>query len=215
MDIECLATCNLMLPRRLFEEVGGFDNLFFFYIEDLGLTWRVHQKGYWLIDPDAWRRPESVRDDTRRAEVRYRRRRVWSAVARMATPRDIKDRIAKRLFRHPRLVRDMLGAFVPTEWTAAVDLDSLRELPVEFINPRGDKRLGDLLLLGGAPGAVPTLVMVEHQSAPVPRLAARMMTRTGMLYESLTPRAQDTAGRPPTLRSSPVLRAMAMPAPAR
>ena len=70
----------------------------------------------------------------------------------MATPRDIKDRIAKRLFRHPRLVRDMLGAFVPAEWTAALDLDSLRELPAEFINPKGDKRLGDLLLLAGAPG---------------------------------------------------------------
>ena len=122
----------------------------------------------------------------------------------MATSRDIKDRIAKRLFRHPRLVRDMLGVFVPAEWTAAIDLDSLRELPAEFINPKGDKRLGDLLLLAGAPGsmvgAVPTLVMVEHQSAPVPRMAARMMTQTGMLYESLTPRARDAAGRlPPVL----------------
>ena len=133
----------------------------------------------------------------------------------MATPRDIKDRIAKRLFRHPRLVRDMLGAFVPAEWTAAIDLDSLRELPAEYINEKGDKRLGDLLLLasapggamggasggamGGTPAGVPTLVMVEHQSAPVPRMAARMMTQTGMLYESLTPRARDAAGRLPPL----------------
>ena len=133
----------------------------------------------------------------------------------MATPRDIKDRIAKRLFRHPRLVRDMLRAFVPAEWTAAIDLDSLRELPTEYINPKGDKRLGDLLLLADAPGGamggtsggavgstlgdVPTLVMVEHQSAPVPRMAARMMTQTGMLYESLTPRARDAAGRLPPL----------------
>ena len=88
-------------------------------------------------------------------------RHVRHIVARMATPRDIKDRIAKRLFRHPRLVRDMLDVFVPPEWTAALDLDSLRELPAEFINPKGDKRLGDLLLLAGAPGSmvggVPTL----------------------------------------------------------
>ena len=41
--------------------------------------------------------------------------------------------------------------------------------------------------------------MVEHQSAPVPRMAARMMTQTGMLYESLTPRARDAAGRLPPL----------------
>lgn len=48
MDVECLATCNLMLPRRVFEEAGGFDNLFFFYLEDLDLTWRIHRRGYRL-----------------------------------------------------------------------------------------------------------------------------------------------------------------------
>ena len=41
--------------------------------------------------------------------------------------------------------------------------------------------------------------MVEHQSAPVPRMAARMMTQTGMLYESLAPRARDAGGRFPPL----------------
>ena len=54
----------------------------------------------------------------------------------MNAPRDIKDRIAKRLLRHPRMVRDML-AFVPAEWLADVRLDSLRELPAEFVSARG------------------------------------------------------------------------------
>ena len=177
--------------------------------EDLRLIGQRPRPNRRLLDemfvPRAW--DSSTGDYTRRAEARYRRRHVRPIVARMATPRDIKDRIAKRLFRHPRLVRDMLGAFVPAEWTAAIDLDSLRELPAEFINEKGDKRLGDLLLLAGAPGGamggtlggVPTLVMVEHQSAPIPRMAARMMTQTGMLYESLTPRARNAAGRLPPL----------------
>ena len=51
----------------------------------------------------------------------------------------------------------------------------------------------------GTAGGGPTLVMVEHQSAPVPRMAARMMTQTGMLYESLAPRARDAGGRFPPL----------------
>ena len=66
----------------------------------------------------------------------------WAAWQRPETSRTASP---SALFRYPRLVRDMLGAFVPAEWTAALDLDSLRELPAEFINPKGDKRLGDLL----------------------------------------------------------------------
>ena len=67
-------------------------------------------------------------------------------MSRMGAPRDLKDRIGKRLFRNPRMVRDMLGAFVPARWTEGIDIDTLRELPGEFINERGDKRLADLLL---------------------------------------------------------------------
>lgn len=48
VDVECLATCNLIVPRRVFEEVGGFDNLFFFHLEDLDLTWRIRARGYRL-----------------------------------------------------------------------------------------------------------------------------------------------------------------------
>ena len=53
VDVECLATCNLIVPRKVFEEVGGFDRLFFFHLEDLDLTWRIRSKGYRL---EAWAR---------------------------------------------------------------------------------------------------------------------------------------------------------------
>ena len=48
VDVRCLASCNLFLPRRVFEEAGGFDRLFFFYLEDLDLTWRIVNRGYRL-----------------------------------------------------------------------------------------------------------------------------------------------------------------------
>ena len=46
--VRCLASCNLFVPRPVFEAVGGFDNLFFYYAEDLDLTWRIHSRGYRL-----------------------------------------------------------------------------------------------------------------------------------------------------------------------
>ncbi len=103
----------------------------------------------------------------------------------MNTPRDIKDRIFKRLLRHPALVRDMLSGFVPAAWLADLRLDSLRELPSEFITPRGDKRLGDVLWLADRAAGRRLLVMAEHQTAPDGRMAARMAAQTGMLYDSL------------------------------
>ena len=95
----------------------------------------------------------------------------------MNAPRDIKDRIAKRLLRHPRMVRDMLR-FVPAEWLADVRLDSLRELPAEFISARGHRRVGDLLLLADRDDGRRLLLMVEHQSTPGRRMAARMTNQT-------------------------------------
>lgn len=36
----------LLFPRRVLDEVGGFDERFFMYAEDLELGWRLHQRGY-------------------------------------------------------------------------------------------------------------------------------------------------------------------------
>ena len=43
------------------------------------------------------------------------------------------------------------------------------------------------------------LIMVEHQSAPVQRMAARMTTQTGLLYESLAPALRGADRRFPAL----------------
>ena len=44
--VEVLATCNLMIKRKAIENVGGFDHFYFFYLEDLDLTYRIFKKGY-------------------------------------------------------------------------------------------------------------------------------------------------------------------------
>ena len=116
----------------------------------------------------------------------------------MNPPHDIKDRIAKRLLRHPRMVRDMLDGFIPKDWLTDVRLDTLRELPTEFISVQGHRRVGDLLWLADRDDRLRLLVMAEHQSVPGPRMAARMTNQVGMLYESLGG-ALRVAGRFPAL----------------
>ena len=47
-------SCNVSLPRALFEQVGGFDPDFIFYYEDLDAGWRLHEAGMQLLyAPDA------------------------------------------------------------------------------------------------------------------------------------------------------------------
>ncbi len=105
----------------------------------------------------------------------------------------------KLMLGRPRMVRDLL-ALLPAEWTAAVDASVLRELPTEFIGARGDKRVADLCWIAEGPGRDPVIVLIENQSAPDRRMAARAMTRTGLLYESL-----GAAARGPDRKFPPLL----------
>jgi len=43
-----------MVPRRVFEEVGGFDeDTFFLYCDDVDLSWRIREKGYEIVHQPA------------------------------------------------------------------------------------------------------------------------------------------------------------------
>lgn len=47
-------SCNVSLKRDLFERVGGFDEDFTYYYEDLDLGWRLHEQGMTLFyEPEA------------------------------------------------------------------------------------------------------------------------------------------------------------------
>ncbi len=78
LAVQCLPTSNLFVPRQLFEDVGGFDNLFFFYLEDLDLTWRIHTQGrrleVWPMMPVIHSFSAAAR---RRDEFTPRRNRVY------------------------------------------------------------------------------------------------------------------------------------------
>ena len=88
VDVQCLASCNLFLPRRVFEEVGGFDRLFFFYLEDLDLTWRIFSRGYrlevWADTPVKHCFSNRAR---RTARFAPRRNRLFFCIKNMAVPR--------------------------------------------------------------------------------------------------------------------------------
>ena len=110
-----------------------------------------------------------------------------------------KDKICKRLFRHRRLVEDLLRAHVPGRWVREVDFRSLRPMPTEFVGRAGDRRFGDALWLAGLRDGRQVMVMIEIQSGVDGDMAARMAAYVGMVYESLTPAARGARDRYPAV----------------
>lgn len=53
MDVDVIAGCFMMLPRRVVDEVGMMDDRFFMYSEETEWCWRVSRAGYKVrYDPD-------------------------------------------------------------------------------------------------------------------------------------------------------------------
>ena len=46
IPVEVLPTCNLLIKKKIVNKIGGFDHFYFFYLEDLDLTYRIFKKGY-------------------------------------------------------------------------------------------------------------------------------------------------------------------------
>lgn len=109
------------------------------------------------------------------------------------------DRAAKLLFRHPRVVEDLLRGFVPGAGVGEFNFTTLRPLPAEFIDGDLHERHGDRLWLVRRRDGSQVVVMLEFQSTVDHRMAARMATYAGMLYEQLTPVAREPDGRLPAL----------------
>lgn len=51
--VDAISGSFMVVPRQLFLEIGGFDERFFMYGEDLDLCWRITEKGY-----KVWYNPE-------------------------------------------------------------------------------------------------------------------------------------------------------------
>ena len=122
------------------------------------------------------------------------------------------DRAAKRLLGDARMIADALRAFVPGSWVSRLDLDTLCPLPTEHMNAELHGRRGDLLWAVDLKGGGTVVIILEAQSTPDPRMAARepsagereglaprrnIMTLTGLVCEGLTEEAMGrTAGCP-------------------
>lgn len=46
LEVAYIFGADIMMPRALFETVGGFDKDFFMYAEEAELQWRIQQRGY-------------------------------------------------------------------------------------------------------------------------------------------------------------------------
>ena len=109
------------------------------------------------------------------------------------------DKAAKRLLRDLRMMADVLRLCLPGEVLDDIDLDTLRLLPAEHVDAELRRRRGDLLWVVGRRSGGVALFPVEAQSTPDERMAARMTTITGMLYEGIAPTMKGLDGRLPAV----------------
>lgn len=48
-EVDAVAGSFLMIPTKVFQEIGGFDEAFFMYGEDLDLCYRIKEQGYQIV----------------------------------------------------------------------------------------------------------------------------------------------------------------------
>ena len=117
------------------------------------------------------------------------------------------DPTYKRLFAFPRMVEDLLRAFVPGEWLAAVDFSTLEKLSAEYVSDALRRRHGDAVWRVRVRDEwLHVLVLLEFQSTGDPDMALRILTYTALLYQELG--RNDAMTRPrmgPGRRRPPVL----------
>ena len=98
----------------------------------------------------------------------------------------MQDPNYKRLFSFPRMVEDLLRAFLPAEVLAELDFSTLRKLPAEYVSDELLQRHGDCVWRIHRRGQwLYLLVLLEFQSTDEPRMALRILTYTSLLYQEL------------------------------
>ena len=106
------------------------------------------------------------------------------------------DKAAKRLLRNASMMADALRLCLPSEMLDDLDLDTLRLLPAEHVDAELRRRRGDLLWTARLRGSGAAVFPVEAQSTHDERMAARMTTLTGMLYEGIATTLKGPDGGP-------------------
>ncbi len=107
------------------------------------------------------------------------------------------DEIYKKLFAFPRMVEDLLRGFVAGPRVDDIDFSTLQKLSAEYVSDELLKRHGDAVWRVRLRGRwVYLVVLLEFQSRDEPRMALRILTYTGLLYEELVRNRAVAAGEP-------------------
>ena len=96
------------------------------------------------------------------------------------------DAAYRLLFRHRRMVQDLLGGFVPGRWTRHLHPDSLERIGERRLNSTLVRREQDLVWrLTWGNLRLPVYLLLEIQSHNQSAMAVRFLSYTGLLYEEL------------------------------
>ncbi|NGZ26232.1 MAG: Rpn family recombination-promoting nuclease/putative transposase [Magnetococcales bacterium] len=120
----------------------------------------------------------------------------------MAVVRD-SDSIYHRLFSHPKMVADLLRAFLDDALQADLDLEQLRRHNTKLTAWKGERRLSDVVweIPTRQGGSVFILLILEFQSGVEEWMALRFNVYTGLIYQQLVEERELKAaeGLPPVL----------------
>ncbi len=107
------------------------------------------------------------------------------------------DETYKKLFAFPRMVEDLLRGFVAGSRADDLDFSTLRKLSAEYVSDELLKRHGDAVWRVRLRGRwLYLVVLLEFQSRDEPRMALRILTYTGLLYEEMVRNRTVKAGEP-------------------
>ena len=107
------------------------------------------------------------------------------------------DETYKKLFAFPRMVEDLLRGFVAGPRADDIDFSTLQKLSSEYVSDELLKRHGDAVWRVRLRGRwLYLVVLLEFQSRDEPRMALRILTYTGLLYEELVRNGAVAAGEP-------------------
>ena len=111
------------------------------------------------------------------------------------------DENYKKIFAFPRVIEDLLRAFVPGDWLQEVSFATLDKLSTEYISDELLKRHGDnVWRMRLRKNWLYLLLLVEFQSTDDPLMALRIHTYTGLLYQELARNGQlDAEGQLPAV----------------
>ena len=124
-------------------------------------------------------------------------RRAGGAGCSKAALEKMHDETYKKLFAFPRVVEDLLRGFVVGLRVDDIDFSTLQKLSAEYVSDDLRKRHGDAVWRVGLRGGwLYLVVLLEFQSRDEPRMALRILTYTGLLYEELVRNGAVASGEP-------------------